>query len=117
MLLALMERALCGAGYEVHSATNGLDALRLVARLPTKPDVLITDLCMEPIDGPNLARLVAEGHPRLPILFVGGYHEDLQRHPLPGPLLPKPFSPEQLVRAVEDLLTGPPAAIPLTEHS
>jgi CheY-like chemotaxis protein len=104
MLLTLMGRALREVGYEVQLATSGLQALQLVATL-AQPDLLITDLRMEPIDGPDLARLIAEEHPTLPVLFVSGYHQDLQHRSLPGPLLPKPFSPEQLLQAVEALLT------------
>ena len=100
----LLTRALEGAGWLVHPAANGVDAIRLLVRLPGPPDVLVTDLRMDQVDGPDLARLVAEIYPSIPVLFVSGYLEDIQQRRLPGPLLPKPFHPEELVRAVEALV-------------
>ena len=103
----LLARALEEAGWLVHPAANGVDAIRLLVRLPGPPDVLVTDLRMDQVDGPDLARLVAEIYPAVPVLFVSGYLEDLQHRRLPGPLLPKPFHPEELVRAVESLVGAP----------
>lgn len=100
----LLTRALEEAGWLVHPAANGVDALRLLVRLPGPPDVLVTDLRMGQVDGPDLARLAAEIYPAIPVLFVSGYLEDVQHRLLPGPLLPKPFHPDELVRAVEALV-------------
>jgi two-component system cell cycle sensor histidine kinase/response regulator CckA len=102
VVLRLMARALGSAGYEVHAATNGLQALEVVSTLPVPPAILVTDLRMEPIDGASLARLVAHLQPGTRILFVSGW--DADHLVLNVPLLRKPFSPGQLVEAVQDLL-------------
>ena len=56
ILLRLMERALTEAGYLVQGASNGLRALELVGSSPCPPDILVTDLRMEPLNGFDLAR-------------------------------------------------------------
>ena len=103
-LLHMMERILSQAGYEVHGASNGLRALELLAGSPVPPTVLVTDVRMEPVDGPSLARLVLGASPGTRLLFVSGYPEDPD-HPVPAaPLLRKPFTPEQLLHAVAGVL-------------
>ncbi len=103
-VLRLMERVLMSEGYQVHSASGGLQALELVAGLPSPPDVLVTDLRMDPIDGADLARLIRERPPVPRVLFVSGYPSDPSLRQLPGPLLKKPFGPDQLAQAVAQLL-------------
>jgi CheY-like chemotaxis protein len=103
MILRMMERALVSAGYEVHAAPNGLRALELARILPAPPAVMVSDVQMEPIDGPDLARLMHEASPATLVMFVSGYAADSERRLLSGPLLKKPFSPDQLVRAVAEL--------------
>ncbi len=107
MILRLMERVLVEAGYRVHPASNGLRALELAGSLPTPPAVMVTDLRMDPIDGADLARLMAEHRPATRVLFVSGYIEDPEHRRLNGPMLKKPFAPAQLVAAVRRLLLDP----------
>lgn len=109
MILRLMERTLVEAGYRVHPASNGLRALELAASLPTPPAAMVTDLRMEPIDGADLARLMAEQRPATRVLFVSGFIEDPDHRRLQGPMLKKPFAPAQLVAAVGRLLLDPAA--------
>ncbi len=112
MVLRLMARALDSAGYQVHAATNGLQALELVSTLPVPPAILVTDLRMDPIDGASLARLVARLQPRTRILFVSGW--DADHLVMNAPLLRKPFSPGELVETVQQLLRTAvsPGAVP-----
>ena len=104
MLLRLMERALAEAGCRVQGASSGLRALELVSSLPYPPDLLVTDLRMDRLNGVDLARLVTAKHPHTPVLLVSGYDPD---HTEPAwPFLRKPFALEALVHAVEQLLPG-----------
>jgi DNA-binding NtrC family response regulator len=102
ILLRLMERALTEAGYLVQGASNALRALELMESSPCPADILVTDLRMEPVNGFDLARIVTAKHPHTQVLLVSGYDGD-HKEP-PWPFLRKPFSPEALVRAVEQLL-------------
>ena len=103
IVLHMMERILTQAGYEVHAASNGLRALEVAMSLPVRPAVMVSDVRMEPIDGPELARLMARASPGTRVLFVSGYPFDPDHGPLLGPLLSKPFLPEQLAQAVAAL--------------
>ncbi|CAN5752940.1 hypothetical protein BH24GEM1_BH24GEM1_16460 [soil metagenome] len=103
MVLRMMERALASAGYEVHTATNGLRALELAMSLPAPAAIMVTDVRMDPIDGPDLARLMLRASPSTRVLFVSGYPSDPEHGPLAGPLLQKPFMLDQLVQAVAEI--------------
>jgi CheY-like chemotaxis protein len=91
-------------GYEVVVAADGQDALRLLAE-PSSVDLIITDVCMPKMDGRELGLVLAEHHPQIPILFISGYADSVVPATLPGPLLPKPFTPTQLIVGVRQLRT------------
>lgn len=105
MVLRLMERTLRSAGYLVHTATTGLEAVAVVNGLALPASAVVTDIRMEPIDGVSLARLISAQWPGTPILFVSGFGDVDQYGSLRGPLLPKPFSPAQFLQAVQQLMT------------
>ena len=67
IVLRLMARTLLEAGYAVHQASNGPDALALAERLPMPPDLVVTDLRMEPMGGAELAERLFSCGPRFPI--------------------------------------------------
>ena len=101
VLLRLMERALTEAGYRVHSSSNGLRALELIGQWAAPPDVLITDLRMDGLNGHDLARQMTAKYPTTRVLLVSGYDPE---HTDPAwPFLRKPFSPGALVQAVEQI--------------
>lgn len=103
VLLQVVARMLEGAGFQVATAASAIEALDRLAGL--RPDLLLTDVRMDPVDGASLARLVRHAYPGLPVLFMSGYAPDLDA--LPGPFLAKPFRPDQLVAAVRNLMSGP----------
>lgn len=110
VLLQMMVRVLSGGGYQVHGASNALRALEIATSLPAAPEVLVSDVRMEPVDGPDLARLMQRACPTTRVLFVSGYPEDPDHQLFPAPLLRKPFSPDQLLGAVAGLLAHERAA-------
>jgi CheY-like chemotaxis protein len=104
LVLQFMERVLADAGYRVQSAPDGLRALELVGQCSAPPDLLITDLRMPGLNGYELARRITTMHPSVRVLLVSAADPE---HPEPGwPFVRKPFSPEALLRAVEQLV-GP----------
>ena len=108
-VLKLMDRTLLDAGYMVRTASGALPALLLLYTLDPSPAAVITDLRMDPLDGANLARIIREYWPGIPVLFVTGYAPDGQYGHLPGPVLTKPFDPEDLTEAVSRLIPDPSA--------
>ncbi len=91
-----------GLGYSVLQAESGEAALELL-RQDGMIDVLLTDVVMTGMSGPELARRARLSQPRLPIVFISGYADpagiagDGLRHPL----VRKPFRPSDLRRQIE----------------
>jgi PAS domain S-box-containing protein len=105
---ALAVRILAGRGYRVLSAEDGMTALEQVAPGGDPVDLLLTDVVLPGISGPETARAVVRASPRTEVLFMSGYTDQaLAVHgvqELGDRLLSKPFSPEQLVRRVRGAL-------------
>jgi CheY-like chemotaxis protein len=99
----LMGRAMANEGYRVLVAGNGLEALALLEKCAPRIHLVITDVSMPMMTGPEMAaRLGMQPEPP-PVLFVSGGHRHVD---LPGPLLRKPFLPGELSRLVRWLLRG-----------
>lgn len=90
-------------GYEVieaHSASEALTQLSRVARI----DLLFTDVIMPGgTNGVELANLVRERLPEVPILLTTGFSDTATAH-TSYPLLPKPYTYDNLANAVQSLL-------------
>jgi len=100
-----------GCGYQILEAGDAAEALRIAAAYPDGFDLLLTDVVMPRMGGPELARQLQESHPGLKTLFVSGYTDDaVVRH---GVLtdevnfLAKPFYPSALARKVREVLDRP----------
>jgi signal transduction histidine kinase/ActR/RegA family two-component response regulator len=107
-------RALEAAGYQVHLAASGREALDRVAALPDPPRLLVTDVVMPGMDGRALAAQLATLVPGLRILFTSGYTDDpLARQDLGDQgtaFLQKPFNTETLLERVRQVLARPAAS-------
>jgi CheY-like chemotaxis protein len=60
-------------GYRVLSATSGAEALTMAAEYSGKIDLLLTDVVMDPISGPELAETLARSRPEMKVVFISGY--------------------------------------------
>jgi PAS domain S-box-containing protein len=100
-------RVLSASGYNMLEARNGEEAIDLMARIPTKLDLLVTDLVMPRMGGRQLAAKLREASPNLRILFLSGYTEDVPpKSELDHSVgfLQKPFAPPALAKKVRELL-------------
>ena len=97
-------RVLAEAGYRVLEAESGPRALELLSRTRDPLGLVLTDVVMPGMSGPELAAAVARLIPGTPVLFTSGYTDgEIVRRGLLEPgaaFLAKPFSAEALVRAV-----------------
>ncbi len=95
-------------GYTVISAGRGSEAMSALAEHGCAPRLLITDVVMPEMNGPQVARAVRAHCPEIKVLFVSGYseHEITAEGLEEGTveLLQKPFTPEMLVRKVREVL-------------
>ena len=86
-------RVLRDQGYEVLTAGDGADALRRADRHGRRIDLLVADVVMPALGGPELARRLAAAHPAMKVLFLSGYAEDAAaRTGVPAEFLTKPFA-------------------------
>ena len=98
---SLIRRVLEQRNYRVLDSASEENALEL-ARSEKQLDLLITDIEIQGGQGTNVASLVRLIHPGIRIIFISGHLQEL-----PGMneiALQKPFSPNTLVLAVQDLL-------------
>jgi CheY-like chemotaxis protein len=106
-------RGLHEAGYEAIAAIDGLAALTLLEATPRGWFALIlTNTVMPSMTGAELIQRALERDPNQRALHMTG-HPDQHFDAEAGvaghvPVLRKPFSPEQLVKAVSDALAAPP---------
>ena len=109
---AVAERALVRQGYDVTTASDGEEGLETLVRTYDeggKFDLIVSDVVMPTMDGPTMAREIRARRPELPLLFMSGYAEETLRREIDIPnmhFLPKPFSVQQIVSAVETVLRG-----------
>ncbi|MFI5053848.1 MAG: response regulator transcription factor [Acidimicrobiia bacterium] len=99
-------RALTFEGYEVHTATDGAEALAAV--LETQPDVIVLDVLMPNVDGLTACRMLRQRGDRTPVLMLTARHEVSDR--VAGldagadDYLVKPFALDELLARLRALL-------------
>jgi PAS domain S-box-containing protein len=108
----LIRTILQSYGYHVLEAETGTEALRLAEEHSSEIDLLLTDVILPGMNGRTLSEHIRVLVPKLKILFMSGYPEDVisRRGVLEQDVayLPKPFSPESLAVKVREVLTGRP---------
>ena len=104
----LVHAILVTYGYEVLTARSGEEAIRLAAERATGVDLLLTDVIMPGLDGPETARRLLELWPQMKVLYMSGYAGDLiAEHgilPEHTAFLQKPFTIRDLMAEVERVL-------------
>ena len=102
-ILQSLENLLESAGYTVRlffSAAALLETPSLA-----EFDCVLSDINMPLVDGLELSRLLQAAKPGLPIIFITGHTEMLDRSPpIRHRLFTKPFNPDELLVAVSDIL-------------
>jgi signal transduction histidine kinase len=106
---AIVMRTLREGGHRVLEAATGAEALRLLERETQGIDLLLTDVVMPDITGPELARQVLATVPEARVLFMSGYTAGVLEKYEPGStpnFLEKPFGPDSLRRKVAEVLSS-----------
>lgn len=101
-------------GYQVLSAGSGQEALRVAAGFSGRIDLLLTDVVMDDLPGPQLAEELLRSRPEIKVVYISGYADSslapdgvLQ----PGTVLVhKPFSFKILSAKLREVLDKPDAA-------
>ena len=110
-ILRTTRRILETLGYQVFATDSPQDALRIADERHGKIDLLLTDVIMSGMNGPELARHLQERHPAIKHLFMSGYTANLlaeqgvkENH---SSFIQKPFSRNTLAKKVQETLDRP----------
>jgi DNA-binding NtrC family response regulator len=108
----LARRMLERAGYRVLDAASGHDAELIFAQHRGSIDLLVSDVIMPGMSGPDLFRRLAAEQPGLKVVYVSGYATAAIAQQLKldrsQPHMQKPFTSDQLVSYVRAVLDGRP---------
>jgi two-component system, cell cycle response regulator CpdR len=106
-LRGFLTRALERAGYDVTSCADGDEA---AAALDQNWDLLLTDIVMPGMDGIEVARLAADRHPGLRIMFITGFAAVAlaagESAPPGAKVLSKPIHLREIVSEVERMMAA-----------
>ena len=109
----LLEQLLARAGYQVTACADASQALAALERAQ-RFDLLVTDVVMAGVTGPELSRRIESVRGAMPTVFMSGHNEDdmFRRGELPKHhrFMPKPFSPNEFLEVAHELISGSPRA-------
>ncbi len=94
-------------GYTVIEADNGKSALRAMSSYQGTIDLILTDVVMKEMTGPELVTHLASSHPATKVVYMSGYtgefvlHQGLDKRIR---LLEKPFARAELLRTLDAAL-------------
>jgi|ERR1022692_2651000 CheY-like chemotaxis protein len=113
----LLSEYLQASGYTVLAAANGVGALHIAGQHQGAIDMLITDVIMPQMSGPELARSLAPRRPSLKVLYMSSYADDKLRQTAVSDrdvaLLQKPFQLVDLAQKLREILGRSPDAPPV----
>jgi signal transduction histidine kinase len=105
---AFVGQILRGCGYTALEARDGAEAVVLSERHPGPIDLLVADVALPRLSGPQVADLLASARRKLKVLYLSGRAgETMIPHDTPGAaalLLKKPFTASALTRKVREVL-------------
>jgi two-component system, cell cycle sensor histidine kinase and response regulator CckA len=106
----LVGRVLQADGWRVLEAEHGRDALAVLESHAPAIALVLSDVLMPEMNGPELAREASRRWPAMPFLFMSGFAgDDMLEHGQLAPetpLLRKPFMPATLTTAIRALLVA-----------
>ncbi|HEV7522475.1 MAG TPA: response regulator [Candidatus Angelobacter sp.] len=101
-------------GYRTLSAASGQHALEVAREYQGKIDLLLSDVVMHPVSGPELAATLAGLRPEMKVIFMSGYANTSlapDGELRPGTVLVnKPFSMKILSAKLREVLGNPASA-------
>ncbi len=107
---ACIEAMLLRQGYRVLASPGSLEALARVKEAAQPVDLLLSDVVMPKLRGPDLYRLLQMRQPSLPVIFMSGHPpEAIAGHGLPeggAAFLQKPFTAAELAQRLREVLPG-----------
>jgi len=110
----LVCEVLAARGYHVLEAVRGEEAIRMATEHQGRIHLLLTDVVMPEMSGPQALEQIRARQPNMKVLFMSGYTDEaMVHHGIPdsgAPFLQKPFLPETLARKVREVLASQASA-------
>ncbi len=107
----LVQEILQSEGYTVLTASDGHEGLQLCIAYDGPIDLLLTDVVMPGLSGPEMAQCILPMRPTIKIVYMSGYASDaIGDHGVLAPgtaFLQKPYTPDILLRKVRETLDTP----------
>ena len=104
----LLYNSLVKWGFKVLEAATGTEALLLSERFSDPIDLLLADVILPGLSGPELAAAVRARRPAIAVLFMSGYTQDLalgaDASPRDAGFISKPFEPAELLDRIGELV-------------
>ncbi len=101
-------RALRNKGYKIFEANSGEAALEVINQNGNEINLIISDVVMPGISGPEMVERVIKTHPHIKVIFVSGYGEDAfyQKYGSNREFnfLPKPYTLNQIAEKVKEII-------------
>ena len=94
--------------YNVISATNGLDGMKLLENDQQGFDLIITDIVMPQISGISLISMIKKKFPNMPVIAITGWGEFPEAFAVESQadkVLSKPFELSELDKAINESIT------------
>ncbi|GIW50766.1 MAG: hypothetical protein KatS3mg081_0121 [Gemmatimonadales bacterium] len=108
----IVKTVLQRGGYRILAFGSPREALETLKREHPEVDLLVSDVVMPGIRGPELHREIARLYPDLPVLYLSGYPGDPTSGeallPPDAPFIGKPFHPDALAKTVRSILERRP---------
>jgi hypothetical protein len=119
-LRAMAREYLESDGYTVVEAVSGKDALQRAAEFAGNIHLLLTDVVMPEMSGPELAEKLVRARPGVKVIFTSGYTDDaIARQGILDSkvaFLQKPYRPKDLAKKIREVLQATPAAVKVSEQ-
>ncbi len=103
----LVSKVLRDKGYRVLEAGNSDEAFQVCDRYDGPIDLLVTDVVMPKVSGPELAGRLAELYPDMKVLYISGYTNNAIALKEEAAFLGKPFTHAALLSKVREVLDTP----------
>lgn len=115
LMQEFIHRCLTQRGYTLLQARNAVDAIAMVEARRGAIDLLLTDVVMPDLLGPDLAERLRSARPQIKVLYMSGFVDHPAVRPSLGndsAFIQKPFTPGALAAKVRAALDAPCPAVP-----
>ena len=109
-VLLMLQRRLEASGYEVETATDGVEVIDAIENADGKsaPDVILLDAMMPRLSGTDALKQLRESGCEIPVLIISAHLDAQQPEPMEAiganGVIPKPFDWDDLIARIEELL-------------